>query len=92
MTEPRFRYGLGYAAREHLLSGEPITRLEAIVLFGVSNLTDIITNMRRQGWIVKSKRIPLATAVRRINKYAVVKPPSNLPTREIVLTEYRISK
>ena len=32
------RYGLGKAAEEHLVSGLPLTRLEAMILFGVQNL------------------------------------------------------
>jgi hypothetical protein len=85
-------FGLALAAREHLMGGSPITRLEAIVLFGVSNLTDVITKMRRQGWIIKSRLVPYATAVTRINHHAVFRPPPNLPVREIRLTEYWVGK
>ena len=86
------RFGLTLAAREHLAAGQPITRLEALVLYGVSNLPDVIKEMRHQGWIIESRKIPFAAAVKRVNKYAVVKPPPNLPIREIVLTEYWVSK
>lgn len=85
-------YGLGLAAREHLMSGKPITRLEALVLFGVPNLTALISNLRREGWIIQSKRIPYAAVVRRVNEHAILHPPRNLPIREIALTEYQISK
>ena len=86
------RYGLGSAAKEHIVRGEPITRLEALVLFGLQNLADLIRNMRREGWVIHSKRVPYAAAIRRINEYARVEPPKNLPVREIHLTEYRISR
>ena len=82
------RFGLALAAREHLASGKPLTRLEAMILLGVANLPDIIKEMRRQGWVIESRKVPYATAVTRVNEYAVLKPPSNLPVREIVLTEY----
>lgn len=79
---------MNLAAREHMVSGSPITRLEALVLFGVSNLPELVYEMRRQGWVVKTRTIPYATAMVRINKTATLKPPANLPIREIMLTEY----
>mgnify|MGYP005999544287 FL=1 len=81
--------GLNIAAREHLVSGQPLTRLEALVLYGVSEL---VYEMRKQGWEVKTKPIPYATAMVRTNKHAVLTPPKNLPIREIMLTEYWVSK
>lgn len=86
------KYGLTDAIREHLVSGQPITRLEAIVLFGVSNLTAIISEMRKQGWIVESRLTTYAAASKRLNQYAELRPPPNLPVREIMFTEYWISK
>lgn len=86
------KYGLSDAIREHLVSGQPITRLEAIVLFGVSNLTAIISEMRKQGWIVESRLTTYAAASKRLNQYAELQPPANLPVREIMFTEYWISK
>ncbi len=86
------KFGLGLAAREHLASGQPITRLEALVLFGVANLPDVVKELRRQGWIIKSRKVPFAAAVKRVNEHAILKPPANLPIREIVLTEYWVSK
>jgi hypothetical protein len=86
------RNGVALAAREHLASGLPITRLEAIVLYGVSNLPDVVKEMRHQGWIIKSRPITYAAASSRLNKHAVLQPPANLPVREIHLTEYWVSK
>lgn len=84
--------GVALAAREHLLSGQPITRLEALVLFGLSNLPELVYEMRGQGFIIKTKKVAYAAAMVRINKHAVLKPPANLPIREIQLTEYWVSK
>lgn len=86
------RYGIAMAVKEHLHSGQPITRLEALVLFGVSNLTDVISEMRKEGWVIQSRPVPFAAAVKRVNEYAVLEPPKNLPVREIQLTEYWMSK
>lgn len=80
------------AAREHLMGGQPLTRMEALVLFGLSNLPELVYELRQQGFIVKSKKVPYATAMVRINKHAVLKPPANLPIREIIFTEYWVSR
>ena len=86
------RNGYALAAREYLASGKPLTRLEAIVLFGVANLPDIIKEMRRQGWVIKSRSITYAAALARLNEHAQLIPPHNLPIREIHFTEYWVSK
>lgn len=88
----KYRHGIGLAVREHLADGLPLTRLEAITLFGVSNLTTIISSLRREGWQIESQLIPYARAVVRLNKQITFSPPENLPTREILLTEYRLQK
>jgi hypothetical protein len=41
--------------------------------------------------LIKSRTIPYAVAVVRINKVAILKPPPDLPIREIQLTEYWIA-
>jgi len=87
-----YRNGLALAAREHLASGKPITRLEAIILYGVANLPDIVKEMRRQGWVIKSRTISYAAAITRMKEYAELRPPANLPVREIQLTDYWVSK
>ena len=86
------KYGLALAAREHLASGQPITRLEAIVLYGVANLPDVIKELRHQGWVIQSRLVSYAAAAARVNRFAVLQPPPNLPAREIQLTEYWVSK
>ena len=80
------------ALKEHILADEPITSLEGMVLFGVANTTKTISDLRKQGFMIKSKRIPYLYALRRINKVATLQPPANLPLREISLTEYQISR
>jgi hypothetical protein len=87
-----YRNGLALAAREHLASGNPLTRLEAIVLYGVANLPDVIKEMRRQGWIIKSRTVTYAVALARLNQVTVFQAPKNLPIREIQFTEYWITK
>jgi hypothetical protein len=86
------RNGLARAAKDTLLAGKPLTRLEAIVLFGVANLPDVVKAMRREGWIIDQKIVPYAAAMKRINEHAILKPPPNLPIREVMVTEYRVMK
>jgi hypothetical protein len=84
--------GLNAAAREHLLAGNPLTRLEALILFGVSNLPELVYEMKKQQIRVEKRDVPFATAMVRVNKYAHLQPPPNLPIREILLTEYRVTR
>jgi hypothetical protein len=86
------RFGNTLAMKEYLLSDKPITRLEALVLFGISNLPASLNRIRKEGWIIKSRWVPFASAVKRLNECAVLKPPKNLPIRELQLTEYWLSK
>lgn len=80
------------AAKEHLLDGHPLTRLDSIVLFGLSDLTRLISRMRKDGWVIKAKRVTYASTLGRINKFATLDPPTNLPMNQIFLTEYRLSR
>ena len=86
------RHGLVLGVKEHLLAGNPVTRLEAILLYGVPDLTKVISNLRKEGWIIESRGVPYVAAVKRVNEYATLKPPQNLPIREIQLTEYWMNR
>lgn len=80
------------ATREYLLEGHLITRLEAMVLFAVPDLTKLIADLRREGYDVKRRTVPLAAAIRRVNEAATLVPPPTLPVSEIMLTEYWVSQ
>jgi len=79
---------LALAIKEHLLEGNPITQLEGVCLFGVADITPTISDLRREGYKIDSKRVPYVRALRRINERATLSPPANLPVKEIMLTEY----
>lgn len=87
-----FRHSGVLAAREHLLAGQPMTRLEAIVLFGVPDLTKLISDLRRDGFVVETRQVAYVAAVARVNHHAVLQPPANLPVKEITLTDYWVSR
>lgn len=84
----KHKHGLSIAAKDYLMQHNPLTRLEAMIFFGISNLPDLISELRREGWRIRSRQVPMAAAVVRVNKHAVLEVPKNLPQREIVVTEY----
>ena len=86
------KYSAETAAREHMLEGHSLTRLEAIVMFGVISLPGLIRRMRDDGWVIESRKISYVAAIKRMEDYARVDPPPNLPIRELQLTEYWVSR
>ena len=88
----QMKYGAKLALREHMYSGAPVNKLDALLMYGVQNLTAEVTRLRSEGEVVQTRTIPYAKAVRQINESLTFKPPKNLPTDQIMLTEYWISK
>lgn len=84
-------YQPSLALREHMLDGNPISLLEAILLFGVQNPNAEITRIKKD-FMVESKRVPMAKIIVRINKYVQCSVPDDLPFREITMTEYWIAR
>lgn len=82
------KVSLVMAIKEHILEGNPITQLESVCLFGVADITPTISDLRRDGYKIDSKRVPYVRALRRLNESASLTPPKNLPVKEITLTEY----
>ena len=44
--------------------------------------------MRKDGYLIGKQKVRMAKILARINRYANAKAPSNLPTKEIYMTEY----
>lgn len=86
------KHGNTLAVKEHLVEGKPISRVEAMVFFGVQNLTHVISSLRKEGFFIKSRKVSFAKAVARVNEYAILTPPENLPIREIQVNEYWMSR
>tara|TARA_Y100000768_G_C23942813_1_gene666012 strand:- start:260 stop:532 length:273 start_codon:yes stop_codon:yes gene_type:complete len=86
------RNGNHSALKEFMLHNEPISRLEATLMFGTQNLPTSISSLRKDGFIIKSQKIPMITVLKRLQKYCICKPPSNLPVKEILVTEYWVSR
>lgn len=86
------KYQPAMALREHMLEGHRVSLLEAILLFGVQGPNAELARMKKSGFLIKSRKVPMAKIIRRINEYAICKVPENLPYQEIQLTEYWISR
>jgi len=80
------------ALREHMLGGQRTSPLEAMLLFGVQNPNAEFTRLKKEGFLVKSQKVSMAKIIRRINQFALCSTPSNLPFREINMTEYWIGR
>ena len=86
------RHGHALGVKEQLLAGHPITTLEAVAVFGVSNLTARISELRKDGHAVQSRTITMAEAIRNLNEIAHFSPPEALPVTEIKMTQYWIER
>ena len=56
------------AMKEFILQGNSISNLEALLLFGVQNLQNEMRLMKRDGYYIKSQKVPMAKILRRLNK------------------------
>jgi Helix-turn-helix domain len=86
------KYKPAMALREHMLEGHRLACLEAMLLFGVQSLSAELTRMKKNGFIIKSQRVPMADIIQRISQYTECNVPKTLPYREIQLIEYWISR
>ncbi len=86
------KYGNVMALKEHILSDQKISRIEALVLFGVQDLNRELLRMKKSGFILKNTKTTMTKILIRLNKYSICKPPKDLPTNEIIMNEYWLSK
>ncbi|MES2290254.1 MAG: hypothetical protein V4530_11010 [Pseudomonadota bacterium] len=86
------RFQPALALREHMLEGHRVSLLEALLIFGVQSLNAELTRLKKDGFLIKSESVSMAKVIRRANEFAVCQPPDALPYREIVMTEYWISR
>lgn len=85
-------YGNVMALKEHLLEYNKISLLECQLLFGVQNLAAELTRLRKNGHVIKSQRVLMTKIIKRINNYTQCNAPKNLPTKEILITEWWVSR
>ena len=82
------RYSGVTALHEHILYGQPVTWLEAVLLMGAANLGYEVHRLRNRGFLIEQRKIPMVRALQRINKYTRCDIPKGLPVNKIKLTEY----
>ena len=63
-----------------------------MAMFGVCNPAAELTKFRKDGYSIKSRRVAMVKIIVRMNKYMVMKTPSQLPTKECLMMEYWIEK
>jgi len=80
------------AMLEHMLEGNLISLIEAMNMFGVCNPAAVLSKLRKDGFIIHSQRVSMTKIMVRMNKYMVMKPPSQLPHKECLMMGYWISK
>ena len=88
----RIRYGNVSALTEYMIEGNRVSRIESLLMFGVQNLPEAIKAVKKKGFIVKKTQITMAKILRRLNKDLSCKAPKNLPIRDIIMSEWWISK
>ena len=88
----RIRYGNVSALTEYMIEGNRVSRIESLLMFGVQNLPEAIKAVKKKGFVVKKTQITMAKILRRLNKDLSCKAPKNLPIRDIIMSEWWISK
>ena len=75
----------------HMVEGNPVSLIEAMLLFGVQSPNAEFGRMKKAGYIIQRQKNTMIKVLRRLNNYSKVTVPSNLPISEIVVTEYWIN-
>ena len=86
------KYGAISALTDHMLKGNRVSRIESLVIFGVQNFTAVLSNLKKDRFIIKKEPVTMARILRRINQYATCKVPKNLPTKNIIMHEWWVSR
>ena len=86
------KYGAVSALTDHMLKGNRVSRIESLVIFGVQNFTAVLSNLKKDRFIIKKEPVTMARILRRINQYATCKVPKNLPTKNITMHEWWVSR
>ena len=80
------------AMLDFMLEGNVVSLLEMMSMFGVCNPAAELTKIRKDGWIIESRRVPMTKIMVRMNKVMQFTPPKQLPHKECLMMEYWISK
>lgn len=86
------KYQPSLALKEHMLAGNAVSLIEAMLLFGVKSPNRTLTNLKREGFIIQSRNVPMAKIIRRINQHVDCSIPDDLPYEEINMMEYWLTQ
>jgi|TARA_Y100000031_G_C8024736_1_gene294294 hypothetical protein len=86
------KYGAIAALTDHMLKGNRVSRIESLVIFGVQNFTAVLSNLKKDRYIIRKEAVTMAKILRRLNEYATCKVPKNLPAKNIIMHEWWVSK
>ena len=92
MSKTNYQKGKVMALREHMMAGNIVSVLEMMALFGVQSPNRTLTIFKRDGMRVEKRKVTMLSVLKRLNKYCHFKQPTNLPVKEILMTEYWVSK
>jgi len=86
-----YRQG-GAAVREHIISGLPISKLEALVCYGVADLGSQVRKLRKEGLPISWQYAPRCRSHERINEMFGINVPQPLFRNRKFVAEYQINK
>ncbi len=92
MTKTNYQKGKVMALREFMEEGNTISILEMMAMFGVQSPTRTLTHFREEGMIIHKRKVTMLSVLKRLNKFCSFQEPSNLPVKEILMTEYWVGK
>ena len=88
----KVKYGNVAALKDYMLKGNRVSRIESLVIFGVQNFTAVLSNFKKEGFIIKKEQVAMAKIIRRANKIIQCSSPDNLPTKDIIMSEWWVSE
>ena len=86
------KYGNTAALREYMLKGNRVSRIESLIIFGVQNFTAVLSTFKNDGFIIKKEVVTMARIIRRTNQFITLSSPKDLPTKDILMSEWWISE
>lgn len=92
MTKTSYQKGKIMALREFMEEGNTVSVLEMVALFGVQAPNRTLTTFKEDGMVIHKRKVTMLSVLKRINKFCTFKEPVNLPVKEILMTEYWVSK
>ena len=92
MSKTNYQKGKVMALREYMMAGNIVSIFEMMALFGVQSPNRTLTIFKRDGMRIKKRKVTMLSVLKRLNKYCYFEQPKNLPVKEILMTEYWVSK